>query len=113
MFLRLIGTLLPTKINKEAFKRDQQLFYLIENDPEFIDSAKQSTISKDEMDDLYKRLDETASPKNKHAFKEFLFRIYETLHSKITKNWDKGLDALTPERRAELLRSCERVDKQG
>lgn len=107
MFFRMLGSLLPTKKNREAYKRDQQLFYLIENDPEFIQSAKKSSISTDEMDALYRRLDEATAPSRKPSFKEFLYRAHDTLYQKITKNWDKGLDALTPERRAELLRGCE------
>ena len=107
MFFRMIGSLLPTKKNKEAYKRDQQLFYLIENDPDFSQSAKESTISKQEMDDLYKRLDEATDPARKSSFKESLYRVHDSLYQKITKNWDNVLDALTPERRAELLRDCE------
>ncbi len=109
MFFRMIGSLLPTQKNREAYKRDQQLFYLIENDPDFAQSAKESTISKQEMDDLYKRLDEATAPSRKSSLKEFLYRIHDSLYQKITKNWDKGLDALTPQRRAELLRDCEIV----
>ena len=110
MFLRMIQSMLPTKANKEAYMRDQQLIFLIENEPELFQSVKQSSnISSEEMDALYRRLDQEAA-RSENFFKKHLNRLYTSLYEKATKNWDKGLGALTPERRAELLRDCARVE---
>lgn len=107
MILDLFVSLIPTKKNKEEYKKEQQVLYLTENDPEFFQSTEPK-LSYNEVLLLYKRLHEA---EKKHANRELLYRIYDTLYQKITKNWDKGLDALTPQRRAELLRECGRLDQ--
>lgn len=105
MILRIIMSLVPTKRNKENFKRDHQLAYLIENEPELFQNVQTADLSDEDISQLQSQLD-SEDGRARHKKRDSLYTL---LYSRITRRWDKGLGALTDARRAELLRDCQRT----
>ena len=105
MLLRMFLSLLPTKRNKENYKRDNQLAYLIEHEPDLFQDVQVSDLSDEDIAHLQARLD-SEQEGSRHKKRDSLYTL---LYSKVTQSWDKGLGALTETRRAELLRDCQKT----
>lgn len=105
MIFRMILSLLPTAKNRESYKRDHQLAYLIEHEPDLFQGAQASDLSEQDILNLQARIDREVEKPRRKALNNF----YSILYPKITRNWDKGLGALTDARRAELLRDCRKT----